>query len=202
MNLTAMISRLTLGRAMMLGLSIAVIYYFMLYDDGSSLRQSIDSSRARLGQIEKEMRINDEKLQRAAVFKKTAEEVGSTIGRLVTIVPEKFSMPELMRLVSNESKVAGSSLSAIRPAGTMVWSVAKEFEEVALDIELVGSFLQHMVFLSNLTKLHQILIVRRYDMAAQGDMRSDEAAVVKMSAQIVAYRYRGPADGKTPRKGP
>ena len=202
MNLTAMISRLTLGRAMMLGLSIAVIYYFMLYDDGSSLRQSIDSSRARLGQIEKEMRINDEKLQRAAVFKKTAEEVGSTIGRLVTIVPEKFSMPDLMRLVSNESKVAGSSLSAIRPAGTMVWSVAKEFEEVALDIELVGSFLQHMVFLSNLTKLHQILIVRRYDMAAQGDMRSDEAAVVKMSAQSVADRARGPADGNTPRKGP
>ena len=79
----------------------------------------------------------------------------------------------------------------IEPKNTSISPVAPEFEELILTIELQGSFLQHMVFLSNLTKINQILIIRKFNMTHSRDGKGDESPVVAMNAEIAAFRYRG-----------
>ena len=100
-------------------------------------------------------------------------------------------MSDLMRIVSNETKVAGSSLVGVTPKTQEVSKVASEFEELNVSLELNGSFVQHMIFLSNLTKVNQILIVKNFDFSHVRDGKGDDPAVVKMVADIVALRYRG-----------
>ncbi len=113
-------------------------------------------------------------------------------------------MSDLMKIVSNESKVAGSSLVKIEPKSTAVSQFAPEFEELLLTIEMQGSFLQHMVFLSNLTKSNQILIIRKFDLIHARDGKGDESPTVTLNAEIAAFRYRGQeATAATPgAKGP
>lgn len=191
MNFGEIMSRLSTGRALMLGLILGAFYYFLVFDSGYNLKNQISEGQARIEELKHQIEDNQKKLDRAMVYKKTAAEVGSTINKLLSLIPEKFGMPDLMRIVSNEAKVAGSSLADIKPEETRVSSFAKEFEEISVSVDLTGSFLQHMIFLSNLTKINSILVTKRYlfDLVREG--RGEDPPVVKLTAQIAAYRYRG-----------
>jgi hypothetical protein len=58
-----------------------------------------------------------------------------------------------------------------------------------------------MVFLSNLTKINQILITRKIEFQHQKDGKGDEPPTVGMTAQIVAFRYRGSAPAADAKPG-
>lgn len=193
MKINDVLNRISTSRAMIIGILLAAFYYFIVFDKGVTQTSQIEQNTAKIAGLQESIKQSQAKLDRAMVYKKTATEIGSTITKLLTLIPEKFAMPDLMRIVSNEAKVAGSSLADIKPATTQVSPVAKEFEEISVTIDLNGSFLQHMVFLSNLTKIPQILIIRKFDFALVKEGRGDEPSAVKMNAEIVAFRYRGAA---------
>lgn len=191
MNILEMLNRMTLGRAVILGLIVAAIYYFIVFDEGIAQKSSIATATQQVNDLQKKIRENQIKLDRAAVYKKTSAEIGTTINKLLGVIPEHFGKADLMKIVSNEAKVAGSSLIGIVPGIPEVSKVAKEFEELTVKLEMNGTFLQHMIFLSNLTKINQILIVRKFDMNVTKEAKGDEGTIVHLNADIVAYRYRG-----------
>ncbi len=192
-TLTEMLSRLTLGRALLVGVVVAAFYYFLVFDSGANLIQAQAQSAARITELSAQIDRDQQKLDAAAVYKKTAAEVGSTINKLLSLIPEQFGMADLMRIVSEEAKVAGSSLATIEPKTTSVSAIAKEFEEVVVSVDLSGSFIQHMVFLSNLTKINQILIVRKLTLNSEREAKGDEPPLINLKAEIVAFRYSGGA---------
>lgn len=189
--ITDVMNRLTMGRAILLGFFLAAFYYFMVFDSGTVQQGQIQANQAKIAELQSLIQENQKKLDRAAVYKKTAAEVGSTINKLLSLVPEKFGMSDLMRIVSNEAKVAGLSLEKIEPKTTKISPVAPEFEELTVNVNVGGSFLQHMVFLSNLTKIQQILIANNLEFVHVRDGKGDEAPAVGLKGEIVAYRYRG-----------
>lgn len=186
-----MLNRLTTARAMMLGAVLGALYYFMMFDGGTSQHTAIEAAKTTIAGLQKEITENQAKLDRAAVYKKTAAEIGTTINRLLGVIPEKFGISDLTKIVSNEARIAGSSLTNITPGIPEISQVAKEFEELTVKMDMTGTFLQHMVFLSNLTKINQILIVRKFDLALTREAKGEEMPVVHLVAEIVAYRYRG-----------
>lgn len=196
-----LLARISVGRAVLIGMLIAAFYYFLVFDNGVAQQEGINQGRAKVAELQAQLVDYQQKLDSAAVYKKTAAEVGNTINKLLTLIPEKFGMSDLMKIVSNEAKVAGSSLMKIEPKSTNISPVAGEFEELTLTIELQGSFLQHMVFLSNLTKIQQILIIRKFEMLHTRDGKGDESPTVTLSAEIVAFRYRGIDAAKAPPPG-
>jgi len=200
MNLADTLRRLTTARALILGIGLAGIYYFLVFDKGEMQSNAIASANAKIQELQRKIAEDQKKVDRAMVYKRTAAEVGSTITRLLTLIPEKFSMPDLMRIVSNEAKIAGSSLLVVAPKGTLVSPIAREFEELTVELELQGTFLQHMIFLSNLTKINQILILRKINVSNMGQSKGDDVPTLKLNAEIVAYRYRGPIKDEKPVK--
>lgn len=199
MKFADVLARISVGRAVLIGMVLAAFYYFLVFDNGMVQESSIAQARTNVATLQAQLVDYQQKLDSAAVYKKTAAEVGNTINKLLTLIPEKFGMSDLMKIVSNEAKVAGSSLMKIEPKNTNISPVAAEFEELILTIELQGSFLQHMVFLSNLTKINQILIIRKFEMVHARDGKGDESPTVSMNAEIAAFRYRGiDATKKTP----
>lgn len=203
MKFSDVLARISVGRAVLIGILLAAFYYWLVFDSGLTQQTSIDQGRAKMATLQAQLVDQQQKLDNAAVYKKTAAEVGNTISKLLTLIPEKFGMSDFMKIVSNEAKVAGSSLMKIEPKSTNISAVAAEFEELILTIDLQGSFLQHMVFLSNLTKIQQILIIRKYDLTHLRDGKGDESPTVGLTAEIAAFRYRGidatkPKPGTTP----
>lgn len=194
-------NRITVVRAMILGLAIAAFYYFMVFDSGMTQLSQISANTQKIQDLQNQIKENQKKLDRAAVYKKTASEIGSTINKLLSLVPEKFGMSDLMRIVSNEAKVAGLSLAVVSPMATKISAVAGEFEELTVSVDLAGSFLQHMVFLSNLTKINQILITKKILLTHIKEGRGDESPTVSMKAEIIAFRYRGSIKPSTPTPG-
>jgi Tfp pilus assembly protein PilO len=182
---------MTMGRSILLGLVLASFYYFLVFDSGVTQKSAIDAANAQVQQLQRQIADNQAKLDRAAVYKKTAAEIGTTINKLLGIIPEHFGISDLTKIVSNEARVAGSSLNSITPGTPEISHVAKEFEELNVKLDMSGSFLQHMVFLSNLTRINQILIVRRFEFTLMREAKGDESPQVHMMAEIVAYRYRG-----------
>ncbi|MGE0527149.1 MAG: type 4a pilus biogenesis protein PilO [Bdellovibrionales bacterium] len=191
MKLTDVLSRISTQRAALIGVLLGVFYYFLMYDDGANLRNAIAQSEAQKTQLQAQIKESQDKLDRAAVYKKAAAEVGNTISKLLTLIPDKFNMADLMRIVSNEAKVAGTSLTTLKPGKVNISEVANEFQELTVELDMSGSFLQHMVFLSNLTKINQILIIKEFKFDHERDGRGDEPPVVKFVSEIVAFRYRG-----------
>ncbi len=184
-----------MGRALILGVVLGVFYYFLLYDSGEAQKAAITTGVARIEELNAQIADAQRKLDAAAVHKKTAAEVGGTLQKLLSSVPVQFGMNEVMRLVSNEAKVAGVSLIGMDPriseSSTLSSALSSEFEELGINVKLEGSFLQLMVFLSNLTKANQILIVRKFEIAQAREGKGDEAPVIALSADIMALRYKG-----------
>ncbi len=203
MKVMDIIQRMTLARSVMIGLVIAAIYYFVMYDSGKNQKALIQSTKTQITDLESKVAEAQKKLDRAAVYKTTVAEVGGAIKKLLSVIPEKFGSADLMKMLSNEAKVAGSSLNSITPGKSSEVAFAKEFEEFSVTIDMNGSFLQHIVFLSNLTKINQILIVRSIGLSSEvAAAKSEDAVNVHMVAEIVAYRYKGtdaanPAGGQT-----
>lgn len=200
MNLMESLNRLTFGRVVLLGLALAGIYYFIMYDSGVTQQTQINTGKQRVQELQQQIDADQQKLDRAAVYKRAATEVGGTIMRLLSLIPENFKMSDLMRIISNEAKTAGSSLESVKPGFQEISPTASEFEELSVSLDVKGSFLQHMVFLSNLTKVNQILIVRQFGFSHVRDGKGDEPTVVKLSAEIVAFRYRGQTTEKKEEK--
>lgn len=196
MKLNDILNKISTGRAVIIGLVFAAFYYFMVFDQGMAQKNKISAAQAEISSYEQQIKDNQIKLDRAAVYKKTAGEIGSTINKLLSVIPEKFGSSDLMKLVSNEVKVAGSSLTSIVPQKPEVSRYAKEFEELSLQIDITGSFQQHMLFFSNMTRINQILTIRRFDLSTVREGKGDEAPMVKLTAEIVAYRYVGEGGGK------
>ena len=199
-----MLKKISTGRAILLGIALAAIYYFVMFDSGASLVASTAQVKQQMDELQKQLKIDQDKLDRAAIYKKAASEVGTTIGKLLAVIPEHFGFPDLMKLISNETKVAGSSLASITPGKSEVSKVASEFEELGVSIDLSGTFLQHMIFLSNLTKINQILIVRKFNLNLTREAKGEESPIIHMTADIVAFRYRGtsPDSGLETQKPP
>jgi Tfp pilus assembly protein PilO len=177
----------------MIGMVLAAFYYLAMFDNGRTQEAAIASTNQQITDLKQQIADNQAKLDRAAVYKATVAQLGTTIQKLLSVIPENFTTPDLQKILSNEAKVAGSSLASITPGKPGEFAPAKEFEELSVSIDLSGSFMQHMVFLSNLTKVPQILIVRKFDLAtASSTVRlAEDATNVHMTADIVAYRYKG-----------
>jgi Tfp pilus assembly protein PilO len=193
-------NRMTMGRSLLLGAMVGAFYYFIFLDQGQTQQNNIVAAQQQIADLQKQIKENQAKLDRAAVYKKIASEVGTTINKLLGVIPEKFAIPDLMKIVSNEAKIAGTSLNNITPGTPEISNVAREFEEFTVSLDMNGSFLQHMIFLSNLTKINQILIIRKFDMSLKQEAKGEESPVVKLVAEIVAYRYRGAAAIEAERK--
>lgn len=180
---------LTYLRALVIGAFFALIYYFVGYDDGSKLEAQIQSAKAEITESEKKIKSEIAKIESIEQFKKANAAMGETLQTFISFIPEKLVMIDLMKLVSNEAKSAGLNISRISERGAGI--KGEFYESLNVDAELGGTFEQLMIFLSDLTKVKQILTLSRLQIRNAGGGRSANAeyAQVNFTAEIRGYRY-------------
>jgi Tfp pilus assembly protein PilO len=189
-----MFARLTMMRALILGAFVASLYYFFIFDSGTQQQSAIAAAKADIVNQQKQLTQINQKLDRALEYQRSASEMGEALNKLLAYIPENFRLQDFMKTVSEEAKMSG--LNIIRVAENRgMGNQAKhtDFEELAVNVELQGTFAQQMTFLSNLTKQKQIFILQKFTLDREGGANSNdvEIPILNFRGEIHAYRYIG-----------
>lgn len=205
MNLSDALSRLTTARAFILGIVLAAIYYIGFFDNGANIKAAIQQSRQTIQTQTQQSSVLDRELDQMRKMKQSYSELGNTLKKLLSYIPENFRSADFQKLVSEEAKIAGVNIDRITnqqsgysPQGGDQ-KIPPEFEELGVDVQLSGSYSQILTFLSNLTKHKQLFILNKFTMSVvpnnSPNSQSDQV-LVSFDADIKAYRYKGDKKGQ------
>jgi Tfp pilus assembly protein PilO len=189
-------------KAIGMGLLLALIYYFALYNDGSVLEMSISNARATATQKKTEFETMKKTLVDASRHKEISARLGEELKMVLQAVPESYSPVELMKLVSSEAKGAGLNILSISGAEIKLKDTKSNFIPINVTVGLSGTFNQIMIFLSNLTKVGKVIITKNISMGSSAGATanlnnvSDVSPILSFNGVFEAYRYQAVAPGK------
>ncbi|MCB0362101.1 MAG: type 4a pilus biogenesis protein PilO [Bdellovibrionales bacterium] len=188
--------QVSFGKALLFGILVAGAYYSVGYDDGTSLKLQISGTKTQIQESESEIKGLEKQIERVATMKKVMEALGSEFDSFLAYIPEKFSLPELMRIITTEARSAGVSVNGISEMKDAVPdyssagnSSSQFYEELGVEVELQGTFSQLLLFLSYLTKLDKILTISQLSMASEAKLGDKESPIITFKCRIKGYRY-------------
>lgn len=191
MPLLAKLNNISFVQALMASFVLGAFYYFIVYDDGLNLLNQIQQANVELQTEEKSSSTIEQGYKRATQYQELVGTMGPTFQGLMDYLPAKMSMADLMRSISNEAKASGVNIDQVREAGS---AKAQEdqnlfYNTIAVGVDLSGTFTQHLLFLSNLTRLPQILMIDVLSMSAGKSAEGSGSPIINMNATIAGYRY-------------
>lgn len=195
MNILLRLADLSIGRCLLGSAIIGALYYSVGYDSGTKFKTEMAASRVQMAKVEEELAKLERQIKEILVLKAAQDRDAERLNALMAFIPEKLTKTDMMRTLSNEAKAVGVNINQIRDSG-MVRSRGQKvgadptefYEEIGVDIDLVGGFPQLVLFLANLTRLNQILSVASLELSGGGGVGKDDLA---MTAKILGYRYLG-----------
>ena len=182
--------------AAIVGLVCGIVYYATFFDNGQKERDSLIAAdkelaqlREQLGQLEKTL-LDAQKLEKAEI------ELGASITKVINYIPENLTYSEMVRSLSEAARAVSADIGYKRSSQN-----AKQggfYDEISVDVDLLGTFQQIVSFLSQLTKVDRIYTVDKMNFIAQPVTRSDRGSEIKVkfTTTVVGYKYR------TPKKDP
>lgn len=183
--------QLPFGKAFLIGLVLAAIYYFGPYDSGSNLEASIQGLESQITATKAELDKIKIAIRDAEVFQETKQARGQELDTVLKAIPEQISSLDLMRILSNEAKGVGASILSINhQSGARTVDPKAFFEPVTVTVNLEGSYNTLMQFLSNLTKIDRIITISSLNLKLQDqNIESKGPTLLRMSGEFRAYKY-------------
>lgn len=180
-------SALSLAQALMGGLVIATLYYFIGYNSGAALKAQIEAAQTTIKTTETQIAEENKKIERIEQYKKSTQIMGESFQTLLTYIPAKLASFDLMKAISNEAKASGVNLVRVAEAGQ---PTKKGFyQELSVQVDLKGNFQQLMLFLSFLTRTEQFLTVHNLELTSDPNASGRESPTLRFSTEIHGYRY-------------
>jgi type IV pilus assembly protein PilO len=169
------------------GLLLAGLYYSNFFDSGATLDADIQAAKTQNQQLATQ--ISDvEKI--TANFDRYKEEINLMTEKFevaLTYLPSDENIYVIIKQMYNQARIAGVNLTSVKPSDK---NFPKDFyEEIPIDIEVQGSYVQMISFFANIINLPRILSIRDVDLAAAAANSNDKKFTLRMKGQLVAYRY-------------
>ncbi len=193
MSALAKLMEMPLSRVLILAAVVSGLYYLLIFDNGSKWKAQTATALQRKSEIETETVTVDKEIQEINNLKAAQERDAEKLNTLFAYIPEKLTKVEIMRTISTEAKAVGANINSIRDSagGSSGQNQKSEFyEEMAVEVDLAGTFPQLLLFLSNLTRINQIMSVENLTLNVVQGATSENMAL-SMAAMIKAYRYIG-----------
>ena len=185
------------GKAIIIGICVGGFYWAVMYDDGSSLQRQIKNFNNQIRQAKVELESLKQVEEDARRYKAIISKQGQRLKEITKYIPEQLSDVDLMGLLSNEAKAAGANISNISSAQSarrnpLEQGSEKVFEEVAVKVELEGTYTQILMFLSFITKVDKVITVQDLSIkkASKNVQEAEDVGVpIVFGATFIGYRY-------------
>ena len=150
------LERIDLKQALIIGVGLSVVYYFVFFDNGKRVQ-------AKIRQVESEIRIQTEtkqKIQEAIKererFEQEAEEINTNLKDLSWLIfPARSDANQLMKQISTFAEENKTSILSLKPLEKP--PEFPDYPEQAFDFELEGTYHQLMQFISDLTQMKRAI---------------------------------------------
>lgn len=177
---------LTLKWALIFGLGLGGIYYWLLFNDGSTID-------AQIQKVQKEIQEQEVKEKESEAALKEVEKIRAEVGALSDqfkmvskVLPADVQMQDIIRAVDTTARASGVSIKTKEPRPPVSHGY---YEEIPLHITLDGSFAEITMFLFYMASQEQIMKVKNFVLAQPP--QSDKAPNGRLffDGQVVTYRF-------------
>lgn len=192
-GLITKLQELSVGSAAIIGIVVLGFYYALSYDNGSQLQAQIESHQARISELETQKEKLDADLVRVAEYKLAVKEMGDQVQLYRKYIPDSLRSNDLLGVISREAKAAGLDVSLTGDSSQSFdpLNAEKPYESVSIRADLKGSFGQHLLFLSFLTKVDLLLTVGNFTFARQSSaVNSEGNNNLDFNVSISGYQFK------------
>jgi type IV pilus assembly protein PilO len=170
-----------------LGVILSLAYWFMAGNPSEINKDQNASLRTQIAETDKKIKEIEVTFSSKAKFQEEMEKVSITFKLALDYLPKELNVQDLLKKIYLEARTAGVELSNFVPREAQ----SKDFyDEVPMDIELKGSYVQIVKFISNVSKLSRIVNV--LDVTLTDPKVSEGVTIMSMKGTLVAYRYKEP----------
>lgn len=195
MAMADQLSKMTTGKAMIIGLAITAGYYLIWYEGGSKLEAQLASTNAQISKDKGELAKVNEALAKMERTQKIKADLGEKLEKVLSYLPEELSSSDLIKLLSTEAKAAGANLLKVSDRSGGKAKSDQFYEEVKVEMELEGSYGQLLLFLSNLTRADKIVTMSNMSMK-RSPQKAGAPDMLTFVGTFVGYKYVKPQPPK------
>lgn len=177
-----------LQKTLIMGCIAAALYYFMGFNDGSTIETQIQATDA-------EIRTQEAKEKESDAALKEVEQVRAAVGALSDqfkvvgqALPSEIQMSDVIRAVDVTARASGVSVKTKEPKPAIN---NEYYEEIPLRITLEGSFSEITLFLFYMASQERIMKVKNFSLSLPtgGDRTINRRLL--FDGQVTAYRFIG-----------
>ena len=177
------ISNFTIIQIIAFGCLFLGIYYFTMYDDGSSLKDSIVEIQADIEEVSGKVVEKREELEKIKIFEREVLNQENVVKQFLHFIPSSLTYTEVSSLLIKEAKSSGINIEVKRDERIGV-KKGSEYSTLTVRLKISGAFSQILLFLSKLTSQKRILVVNSINMQIDR-----ETGLRQADLQIDTYRY-------------
>lgn len=181
-DLQEQFNQLDVKQCLLIGLGIAVFYYFLVFDDGSRLRSRIATTKKTLTTKQGNLANVRKALENQKKFEADIDEITSNMRDFQTYFNDDMDQNGLFEKVSTFAEESGVVVEKLTPK-----EKKKEFtdyKEIAVEFTIEGSFHNVMEFVSRLTQMNKAIDFHKmsFKTVVGGDF-----PVIKLETVLVVY---------------
>jgi type IV pilus assembly protein PilO len=189
-NFLLRLAGLTMQKILIFSGVLGVLYYFMIFDDGSAIEANIAG-------VEQQIRDEENKAKEAESASKEFERVRASVGALSdqfkTVsqqIPSEVQMSEFIRAVDSVSRAAGVATRSKEPRQPINHDF---YESIPLKIELDGSFSEVTMFLYYIASMERLMKVKNFVITTptEAQLALRNGGRLSFSGEIISYRFLG-----------
>ena len=162
-------------------------FYFLAYDDGTLLRQSIADVKNQVQQAEAEVSKVSAEIDRVKLFEAEVLTHKKAIKIFLNYIPVNLTFNEISYLVNKQAQSSGVNIESkqdnqFKDKGD---TEDTEYDILNMNLQVSGSFSQIMFFLSKLTAQERLLVVNRINLNI-----SSQSTQIMSDINLLAYRFQ------------
>jgi type IV pilus assembly protein PilO len=169
------------------GLLIGALYYSSYYDNGETIDTRILGAQAELDKARDTLAATEKVIGNRQQFEAEYNLVSDQFKAAIEYLPSTFNIQSLLRQIYNEARSAGIDLEKTVPQPPTGPVGDRFYEELMIDVQLVGSFSQLTLFLSYVSRLQRIVNIKNIEI--RFDRYVDTVPYLTLKGTLVSYRY-------------
>lgn len=177
------------------GIFLAAIYYFLLAESDTVIRNQMATLRQQIATNKQTIGKQDEEIKKGESIELAKADMNQQLELAQSYLPEKFEDRDLLKILSDDAKAPGNNIISIQaielPKGTET-QAPPNYVEARFDI--IGSFVEVTEFLVNLTKRDKFININSLILTRSGSGKSKDA---KISARGTVRLYKKQASAPT-----
>ena len=170
-------------QAVVIGIFLAGIYYFVFYNNGDTLKQSIKNVNTQVQTVETNITKAEKEYKDLQLFKEEIEKQEEFVKAFIDFIPSSLTFTDISVLVIRQAHLAGININSKRDIQFKRFKDT-DYEFLNMKLEITGSFSQLMFFLSKLTEQKRVLVVDDIDIS------TTDNKMVKSQINLIAFRYK------------